>query len=499
MLRNNYKLILSDNFKRIIRHIKSPISKKFLFLDNNDDYGYPMSYIDIVEDDINMISYTPSKIVIKEDGRNIWNKSRNQHRIGRFISKYLENDPKNIEDFINEYKAELKSQNNFENFEIVEGDSVKKYYHGNSYMDGGGTLNKSCMRHDHCQPYFDFYSMNSDKIKMVVLYGDNKDKIYGRAILWDIDDPNIKLLDRIYTVNDSDQNLFIKLANKKGWFYKKTQGFEEEYIVSPDGKASKLNCKIHLKDVDYNYYPYLDTFYFFDKKYKYITNNKKEFRDNKYTVKLRSTKGTIQENPNFCYDDYNKDYIKVDDSVFCDIGQCNILKRDAIKINGKYARPDYVVYSEYDNSLYPKDAVMWSNIQNSFISKRDSFTVYLDKNNKKFDIIHSDFKGEKFEFVYNKNKYYMKDIIIKGFDNNYYLKDEYNEKEIKKAKEKEKERIGMDEYFSKFVKYIHYENTMNIDSYGTFYSTDNATTTITNSADKYGDWTKQYLYSKWRH
>lgn len=461
--KENYHLVLSNEFINIIKRIDHRISDKLLFLNKNEDYGFPMSYIDIIDD--NMISYTPSKKVIDIIKNNskptpiIWQSSRNEHRLGRFISKFeIDNDPNSIELFINKYKAEIKSLNNFDNFDIVEGDLISKYYHHNSYSKGGGPLNKSCMRHDHCQDFFHFYNLNNEKVKMVILYeNDKKNKILGRALLWQIDDPKVTLLDRIYTSNDSDINLFIKFAKKNGWLYKSTQKFDEQKFIDLNGDEINLNCKIYLKDIEHKYFPYLDTFYFFDKKNNYITNDYNEYKNNKYIIKLRSTDGREQGNENFVYDVYNNDFINIEDSVYSIYDDTRIYKKDAIQIDNNYISPNSIRYSKYDNKIYYKNDVIWSNFQNSFINKKESFVVLLDEEGKTYDYMHSDFKGEYFEYVSTEDNYYDKQLVIKTSDNNFYLKSKYNEDEIKKQSElldKFKKAKDLNNFFDEFIEKI---------------------------------------------
>jgi len=465
MKRKLYRLILSDEFVAILKNINSNISKRLLFLNNNKDFGFSISYIDVTnkEDYISYISSTK----ISNDKDN-WYHSRDNQKIGRFITKILEESPQSIEKFVNDFKAEIKSMNNFDNFDIISGKRLSKYYHESSYVDGGGSLNKSCMRHDRCQDYFYFYNVNSDKVKMVLLYENNRKKrILGRALLWNIDEPNIKILDRIYTTTDSDQVLFIKYAIKNGWYYKKSQRFNETMFMDSDKKRVNIDCKIFIKKDDYQYFPYLDTFYYYNKKDFYITNKKDDYKNNKNVVKLRSTDGREQGNEHFVFDVYNNDMVKIEDTVFC-IDDARILLNDAIKIDKDYVTPNGIRFSEYDGRMYLKNDVIWSFFHRTFMKKDNVFKVYLDKNKKIHDYIHLDFKGEYFEYVISKDSYFIKKLLLKGIDNNFYIKEEYNEEEILSKKEtiEDKTTEELNKLFDEFI--LELSKKKKFSDYGSF-------------------------------
>ena len=456
-----FRLILSENLKNILKNINDSISKKLLFFNDNNDFGYPMSYIDIADEDT--ITYTSSKKVIelihKLDNRSIWDVGRNYHRIGRFVSKVTGEDSQQIESFVNRYKSEIKSLNNLDNFDIVSGEKVSNFYSGKFYSKGGGSLNKSCMRHDRCQDYFNFYNINPDVVKLVILYeNDKKDKILGRALLWNINNPKkISLLDRIYTANDSDKNLFTKLAIKNKWHYKSSQKFDERYFINLDGKSVEINCKIFLKNEKYINFPYLDTFHFYNKKECYITNNKNEFYNNKNIVKLRATDGRDQGNENFVYDSYNNDTVKVDETIYCEFDDSKILTHDVIvychQYGKTYFRPDNIRYSEYDNKIYPQNRAIWSTTHKTFIEKSKSFRVYFDEFKNEYDYLHSNLNGKEFNYVNNKNSYFVNSLLIK-IDDQFYLKCEHEKSKMKPYKA----AIDFNNFFDELVHDISKKN-----------------------------------------
>lgn len=203
----------------------------------------------------------------------------NSIKIGRVIRKILKSigkldqfSDKDIEDFVNIIKSEKKKKDDvFDNFDIVKGWEIRKYYHYKKYLNSkGGTLGSSCMRDEKQQDYLDIYVKNPDKIEMVILRSNyNPDKILGRALLWTLDNYPFKFMDRIYTSYDSDVNLFKDYAIQNRWAYKKTQSVSEytHIIYPPDYNSSssrRLIMSVSLNPIHYDEYPYLDTFKFYD-------------------------------------------------------------------------------------------------------------------------------------------------------------------------------------------------------------------------------------------
>jgi hypothetical protein len=73
------------------------------------------------------------------------------------------------------------------------------------------------------------------------------DKISGRAIIWTLDDGMV-FMDRVYTVNDSDVELFKMYAKQKGWAYKYGQNsMESESIIYKDETIKLPKLKKTLK------------------------------------------------------------------------------------------------------------------------------------------------------------------------------------------------------------------------------------------------------------
>ena len=222
-----------------------------------------------------------------EDMR-IWSTSRNPIKIGRLVRAILNAAKitfvdKDIEDFTNTYKATYDfAKDALRQFDIVKGDKIAYWYSQDNYVDGGGSLNNSCMADVDTSDYFDIYTQNS-QVSLVILYGDegaisddkySSELIKGRAILWDckIDGQPVKFMDRVYTTHDSDVELFKQFAEKNGWWYKRSQSMEPNEKLTNGSEIKKAVIIADLNDTDFDYYPYCDTMCYIDSSSGVVSN-----------------------------------------------------------------------------------------------------------------------------------------------------------------------------------------------------------------------------------
>ena len=241
-----------------------------------------------------------------EDQR-IWSTSRNNIKIGRLVrailtaSKISFTDSE-IEQFTNTYKATYDfAKDALKQFDIVKGDKIAYWYDEENYVSGGGSLNNSCMA-SVGSDYFDIYTQNP-QVSLVILYGDGgsiesekytDDKIKGRAILWDakLDGQPVKFMDRIYTSQDADVELFKQFAEKNGWWFKKRQSMEPNEDFTDGNSSKKGKIKVNLDDTDFEYYPYCDTVCYIDTNTGIASN--KQPKATIYKI-LRDTGGSYED------------------------------------------------------------------------------------------------------------------------------------------------------------------------------------------------------------
>jgi len=210
------------------------------------------------------------------------NTSRNNIKVGRLVRTLLKSEFKDsdIEKFVNSYKSTYDVLSNaFNKFSIVEGEDIVHWYNKDNYLEGGGTLNSSCMA-EVAKTYFNIYVKNPN-VKMVILYDDNgelndgkytSNKIKGRAVLWrncNVNGEVCDFMDRIYTAVASDEELFKQFAEKEGFFYKTYQGYGHRDITNGERTITRPDIVCNLNESDFSMYPYMDTMYCVD-----VENNK---------------------------------------------------------------------------------------------------------------------------------------------------------------------------------------------------------------------------------
>ena len=220
----------------------------------------------------------------------VWTTSRNPIKIGRLVRALLRSakitfTDKDIEDFTNQWKATYDfAKDALKQFDVVKGGKISYWYDESYYVGGGGSLNNSCMASVDSD-YFDIYTENP-QVSLVILYSDDgvidgekytSKKIKGRAILWDatINGQKGMFMDRIYTVQDSDVELFKQFAEKNGWFYKRSQSMEPQERIT-DGKSSiDARIKVELDEWRFDYYPYCDTMCYINENDGFLYNYEK--------------------------------------------------------------------------------------------------------------------------------------------------------------------------------------------------------------------------------
>jgi hypothetical protein len=198
-------------------------------------------------------------------------------KIGRFVRKFLSESSfsefsikdSDVENFVNIYKSYFNYDPS--KLKIIEGEEIKKYYLESNYFkpDGCqyGTLWNSCMRQSDRNKFMNLYTVNKD-IKMLVLLSDDG-AVRSRALLWDNvkefnSDKVYKFMDRIYSVYDHDVNIFKKWASDNGYVSKWEQSAKSELFIDIDGRSERKNLYVILDNHNLSYYPYLDTFKFYD-------------------------------------------------------------------------------------------------------------------------------------------------------------------------------------------------------------------------------------------
>jgi hypothetical protein len=358
--RKTYDLFISDDLKTILEQIKSESVVADLLLkrrhQKEDLVDDPVNFISISSQDPTRISYLTTERIGQIDESDYWTSSRRFHiKPGGFISKVFKDiSPKDVETFSNLYRSEAKKPK-FE-FRIFKGQDIRGNYHYSRHASDYGSLGVSCMRYDSCQKMFDVYVDNDDKISMIAMLNEDG-YIMGRALLWNFD--GNKIMDRIYTVNDEQlQFFFKKWATENGYWYKAQQNWYNSIQFERIGEGKKLfKFDIKLDHSDFRYYPYMDTFKFFNPDSGTFSNYRPEGRDH-YT--LCSSDGSKYDWNYLSYDDFDQVYRHRGETVRLDYlnmsahpDRCNysdVLDRYILCDHAEWREDirDYVFGSEYD-------------------------------------------------------------------------------------------------------------------------------------------------------
>lgn len=299
--------ILSNMLKTGDYQVKT-VANRIIGLTKNEEELFDISYLDIVDGKNDVISYMPSPrawrsmefvdqtIANKEPEKDcpMWTASGRQTTSpGKLITKLFDNfSDLAIEKFVNTYKAEISALFIFDNFRVIKGEEIRKWYSEKNYSPGGGGLNNSCMRYDACQLFFDIYVENPEKCGLLILT-DFNNKLIGRALVWfGLRKPTDKTyMDRIYTIKQSDEELFKKYATGQGWIYKYQQSAHDPSYIE-NGQRIQKSVALSLKPKDYKKYPYMDTFKYYNTTTGRLGSDPGNPVENTKRIKLEGTDGS---------------------------------------------------------------------------------------------------------------------------------------------------------------------------------------------------------------
>jgi hypothetical protein len=239
------------------------------------------NFIKRVDGTIDTLSYLPKKkysVIQNDQSKDPFGDGvgRQTIKVGRFIKKFLSDNAfqefgikdTDVEKFVNYYKSYFNYDPS--KLIVVSGDDVKKYYlEDNYYRPDGyryGTLWNSCMRQSERNKFMNLYVFND--VKMLVLLADDG-TVRARALLWDNvkdfnSDNTYKFMDRIYTVYDHDVDVFKKWSKENGYLTKWEQNAKTELYIDIDGNPERKHLYVILEKHNLSYYPYLDTFKYYD-------------------------------------------------------------------------------------------------------------------------------------------------------------------------------------------------------------------------------------------
>jgi hypothetical protein len=365
--RKTYDLFISDELRSVLEQIKSESVVADLLCkgrhSKEDLVEDPVNFISISSQDPTRISYLTTERIGMINESDYWTSSRRFHmKPGGFISKVFKDvSAKDVEVFSNLYRSEARKPN-FK-FKIVTGEEIREYYLYDKHASDGGSLGVSCMRYDSCQRLFNMYVENPDKVSLLLML-DERGYVMGRTLLWNFD--GNKIMDRIYSINDEQLPFYFKKwATENGYYFRSQQNWYNSIQFERLGEGKKiLKLDVKLENFDFRYYPYMDTFKFFNPDTGTFSNYRPNGTDH-YT--LCASDGGRYDYNYLIYDDIDKYYRHRGDTVYLDY----------IHVN---THPDRCNYSEIHDRYILSEHAQWREDVRDYVFTGEY--LYLNNNDK---------------------------------------------------------------------------------------------------------------------
>lgn len=452
-----FPLFISRRLENKLSLIDHKISTYLLNIQSDRNKKFPITFIDIDEEDSSCITFIQAnkaaELLNVEDEKmfenysfmddcyyydetyDVYNKSRSKMKIGRLVNTLFpgkfENSAKgaqnknDIESFINKYKSVTDKELKFSLIDIVSGDKIGYWYNYNRYANNNcGSLANSCMKAVN-KNFYNIYVKNPETVSLVIMYSDTtKTKITARALLWKLEQPVGRFfMDRVYTNDYADEQLFIDFAKNNNWLYKSSQSMGYDVNISDpsskdftndDYRGEKVDLFVKINPFRFRKFPYFDTLGLMNKHKLLIANNYKHTPDRYMTY----TNGGYEELETVFSKFYN-DSINKRDAVYCQIDRDWVYKSDAVYVYNSgqkhaYKNSPKIVYmtfrtkdKEINKAFLKKDCV-WSDYLKTWVYYENAVDVYLNVEKTLVGIDHK--KRINFAFFEKDGKYYSMDL-----------------------------------------------------------------------------------------
>lgn len=330
----NYKAVSSDSKDEQISEIKTLLT----------DFARQLTLkLDSFE-----VSFIPKDHIPEYSSSGNWLKTNRQSgKPGKIIQKVIGKGKfsnAEYEQFVYHLKAAW-SDKGYE-IKLVSGEDIRNWYHEDNYYEIKNTLGNSCMKYDCCQGYFDIYCEQPECQMLIAL---KEGKLAGRALVWTVDD--ITFLDRVYYIEDCIYSIFKEYAISNKWVIREdnsllSDGDDQMFLSPKDDYAKPVLLSFQIKlNRRYDYYPYIDTFRYFDN----IANVLYSYNPGISSIVMcSSTEGDYDGNDMIC--------------PYC---------------GEEIFRPSDIVYSNWFDSEGCNNCMIWSAIMEDYIYNSSSYQVCL--------------------------------------------------------------------------------------------------------------------------
>lgn len=442
IVKKTMRLHYSEKFRNLLTKLtrKNNMAKLLLNAEDSNQISDIYTLIDVTEknDTISFIQvnrilrvepdtptyknsdeYFLSRRITNDESNEFWKRGRTEIGIGRWLRRIIVEVYKSsisdadIEKFVNQYKAAFDGEDS--NLQIVKGEDIRKYYLETSYETIRGQLGNSCMRYSKCQSYLDIYVKNTEVCSLLIMRSDlTPEKITGRALLWQLKDGK-KFQDRIYTINDSDKELFNEWADKNGY---------ETY------DSSYKTMEVQLDNHEYKKYPYMDTFVCYNPTTKLLSSDESLWPDSGY-YQLQDTSGGYRSD-DVVYSEWSDDYISRERAVYCNNVSTYLDRNEAkwLEYVDEWAAPDdSISYSEYHDEYFYTDDTVYSELLSDFLYPKNQNVIEIIINSQG----DTDYCVKSRTDLYikvNDDYYSRRDCVKDPFTKEYKFKDKDYEREL---------------------------------------------------------------------
>jgi len=227
---------------------------------------------------------------------------------------------------------------------------------------------------------------------------DADNQLLGRALMWTTE-CGTKLLDRIYYTNEDVQQAFMQWVKDNNYVRKEYQSHDCRHKwIKPTGESYTENYSVALKENNYDYYPYSDTFTYLTDgvlectkencdgdSYKLISLNGgyEHVQCSAYCPNCSSERSNDDE---LCYSDYLGETFCPDCSEYSSRESDNVPTTDDRGVYSE-AEGEYIFR---DNSIYSEDVCQYFHNSSDYFVYRKSNDCWYHVNN----VVHCEYKDD---------------------------------------------------------------------------------------------------------
>jgi len=341
---------------------------------------------------------------------------------------------------------EFKKSKNFGRIYELRGEPIRYFYNEKNYtkLNSGScsVLHNSCMRHNSCFDQLKFYSNNPKTIALLVVM-DEEDprKIVARTILWTTVEGE-KAIDRIYCVNQLDQNILITYCKSMGYKTVYANGCGNYGLESIESTAV-----VSIENTEDTGLPYFDTMRYWERLNGLLSTSTRALKEHcvknklNYSLSQRSSYDEARScfsikgssDPDFISDIYGNAIKDVKKVVIVDLPNKGYLNHENIELIGYPLKKVLRSAGEFIRKLKHK----YNCIEEALCRKdSDTYIKYIDdkKNLVYSTVLKTYINRDDSYFNYNLNGYIYKesfhDPIIKDIYKERKLRSCYSHKSV---------------------------------------------------------------------